>query len=381
MLPVMLERRVTLFRIFGFSVRLHYSWLLLGLLIAWSLAEYWFGQQVPGLSTAARWGLGVTGAVGLLFSIVFHELSHSLVARRRGIHIRGITLFLFGGVAEMEDEPPDASSEFWMAIVGPISSAVLCGGFAGLYGLGKAQGWPEGANYLFLWLAILNGMLAAFNLIPAFPLDGGRVLRAILWGWKGDLRWSTGIVAALGSGFGLFLILLGVVRIVLGAPLISGMWMGLIGFFLRGAARGSYQQLLTKEALSGELVRRFMNAEPVTVSRAIPVAELVSDYIYRLQRKVFPVVDGERLLGLVSLEGVQSVPRDEWGSRSVGEIAEPADEKNTIGPDEEAVEALTRMTRSGVTRLMVVEGEKLVGVLTLRDLLDFLSLKMQLERG
>lgn len=377
----MLERRVTLFRILGFAVRLHYSWLLLGLLIAWSLAEYWFKPQLPDLATSARWGLGAAGALGLLFSIVFHELSHSLVARRRGIPIKGITLFLFGGVAEMEEEPPDASSEFWMAIAGPISSGLLCVAFAGLWWLGRAGGWPESLVLLGLWLAILNGMLAAFNLIPAFPLDGGRVLRALLWGWRGDLRWATGIVSALGSGFGLFLILFGVVRMITGGSLIGGMWMALIGIFLRGAARGSYRQLLTKEALAGEPVRRFMNAEPVTVSRIIPVSELVSDYIYEMQRKVFPVVDDGRLLGVVSLQAVQSVPRESWAGTPVGEITEPASEENTIGPDEEAVEALTRMTRSGVTRLMVVEGERLVGVLALRDLLEFLSLKMELEQG
>lgn len=375
----MLERRLTLFRILGFSVRVHYSWLLLALLIAWSLAEYWFKPQLPELTTPVRWVLGGVGAIGLLFSIVFHELSHSVVARRHGIKIKGITLFLFGGVAEMEQEPPTARSEFLMAIVGPLSSFFLAAVFGGLWWLGGEATWPAAARLLLLWLAILNFMLAAFNLVPAFPLDGGRVLRALIWGWKGDLKSATRIVSMLGSGFGLFLIFVGVFRVITGGDLIGGMWMGLIGFFLRGAAQGSYRQLLTKEALSGEPVRRFMVSAPITVSRAIPVSELVSDYIYQHQRKVFPVVDGEHLLGLVSLEGVRSLPRDEWQHHAVGEIVEPAGEANTIGPDEEAVEALTRMTKTGTTRLMVVEDGRLVGVLTLRDLLEFLSLKMELE--
>jgi Zn-dependent protease len=381
MLWGMLERRVTLFRIFGFSVRLHVSWLLLGVLIAWSLAEFWFKSQAPGLGLLARWTLGAVGALGLLFSIVFHELSHSLVARRHGIPIRGITLFLFGGVAEMENEPPDASSEFFMAIVGPLSSFVLAALLGGLWWWGGTAGWPEPLRLLLLWLALLNGMLGAFNLVPAFPLDGGRVLRAVLWGLRGDLRWATRVVAMLGAAFGLLLIILGVIQVVTGGPLVGGMWLALIGFFLRSAAQGSYRQLLTREALAGEPVRRFMVGEPVTVSRAVPVSELVSDYIYRHQRKVFPVVDGERLLGLVSLAGVRQVPRDEWDRTSVGEIAEPVSEKNTIGPDEDAVEALTRMSRTGSTRLMVVEEGRLVGVLALRDLLEFLALKLELEKG
>jgi Zn-dependent protease len=377
----MLERRVTLFRILGFSIRVHYSWLLLALLIAWSLAEFWFKPQLPELSAALRWLLGGVGAIGLLVSIVFHELSHSVVARRQGIPIKGITLFLFGGVAEMESEPPTAKAEFLMAIVGPLSSFFLSGVFGALWFFGGEAGWHEAARLLLLWLAVLNFTLAVFNIIPAFPLDGGRVLRAMIWGWKGDLKFATRIVSMLGSGFGLFLILLGVVRVVTGGDLLGGMWMGLIGFFLRGAARGSYQQLLTKEALSGEPVRRFMVADPMTVSRAIPVSELVSDYIYKHQRKLFPVVDGERLVGLVSLDGVRSLPKDEWRQHSVGEIAEPVDDANTIGPDEDAVEALTRMTQTGTTRLMVVGDGRLVGVLTLSDLLEFLALKMELEQG
>jgi Zn-dependent protease/CBS domain-containing protein len=371
------SNRVTLFRLLGFEVKLDASWLLLALLIAWSTAKGWFGPRHPELSAGVHFALGLGAAVGLLVSIVFHELSHSIVARTRGIRIQGITLFLFGGVAEMQDEPEDPRSELYMAIVGPIASFVLAGlSFGGLV-LWRRVGLWEPIASLLTWMALINLVLGVFNLVPAFPLDGGRVLRAILWELQGDVRSATRIAAAMGSGFGLVLILWGVLRVIGGDWL--GVWSILIGLFLRTAAKMPYRQLVARQALAGEKVRRFMVASPITVPRSISVQEMVEGHVLRHQRKSFPVVEGDRVFGLVTLDDVKAVPREDWPRRTVGEIARAAEPDLVIGPDAEAVDALARMSRLGVSRLLVTEGGRLLGILSLRDLLDFLALKLELE--
>jgi Zn-dependent protease len=237
----MFRYRVTLFSLFGFKVSVDASWLLLAVLITWSLAVGYFPQAAPGLPKETYWWLGVAGLIGFAFSIVFHELSHSLVARRFDMPIRGITLFVFGGVAEMEDEPPGAKAEFWMAIAGPLMSFFLALVFFLLGGLfveaGAAK--PTPLAVLFGLLAYINTVLGVFNLVPAFPLDGGRVLRAALWYWKGDIAWATRVAASAGSVFGFVLIAIGLVNAVTG-NIVGGLWWFLIGrFFARGGRRRS----------------------------------------------------------------------------------------------------------------------------------------------
>ena len=234
------SRAIKLFSLFGFEVKLDLSWLLLALLISWSLGAGLFPQEYPGLPVSTYAWMGFTVAIGVFFSIVFHEFSHSIVARYFGMHIRGITLFLFGGVAEMEKEPPSPKAEFLMAIAGPISSFLLAYVFWQIEMAGMSRGWPVPVVGVAGTMALINFSVAVFNLVPAFPLDGGRVLRAALWQRKGDLRSATLISSQIGRGFGLVLILLGVFSFVRG-NLIGGMWWFLIGMFLRGAASASYQ--------------------------------------------------------------------------------------------------------------------------------------------
>lgn len=377
---IMLSKRITIFKLFGFSVKVDLSWLILALLVAWSLAAGLFPQQIEGLSTATYWGMGVAGAVGLLISIAFHEMAHSLVARRFGLPIHSITLFIFGGVAEMEEEPAAPEAEFWMALMGPVASLVLAGLFYVLGLQGHNAGWPRAVVGVLDWMAFLNVVLAVFNLIPAFPLDGGRVLRAGLWKLKGDLRWATRITSTLGSVFGLLLILLGVV-FVLEGNFIGGMWWFLIGLFIRHAAGAGYQRTLLNETLRGEPVSRFMNPEPKTVPPDATVAELVEQHMYRHHLKMFPVVGDGRLVGCVTADDVKKLSREEWEQHTVGEVAEGCGQDRTIAPDSDAVEALNRMSGSGQSRLMVVADGELVGVLALKDLLRFLSLKLDLEQA
>jgi Zn-dependent protease/CBS domain-containing protein len=376
----MFGKRISLFKLFGFEVRIDLSWIIIAVLITWSLAQGLFPFYFKNLSVETYWIMGIVGALGLFLSIIVHEFSHSLVARRQGMTMKGITLFIFGGVAEMGDEPPDAKAEFKMAIVGPLSSIAIALIFFGLYSAGKHGGWPAPVRGVIGYLAMINGLLAAFNLIPAFPLDGGRVLRSILWGLKKDLRWATHITSWIGSAFGILLIIYGVYNFLRG-NFIGGMWWFLIGMFLRGAAQMSYRQLLTRKALEGEQVRRFMNSDPVSVTPNLTVDGLVEDYIYKYHFKFFPVVEqGDRLMGCITTAEVKKVPKEEWSQRTVGEVATQCSRDNTIEPQEDAVKALSIMNRNNMSRLMVVENGRLVGIIALKDMLKFLSLKVELDR-
>jgi Zn-dependent protease len=376
---IMFGKRIKLFKLFGFEVGIDMSWIFLAILIAWSLSVGLFPVQFKGLSTRTYWVMGIVGAIGLFFSIVFHEMCHSLVARRYGLPMKGITLFIFGGVAEMGDEPPSPRAEFMMAIVGPVSSIAIGIVFYGINILGRQNAWSEPINGVVQYLWFINFLLAFFNLIPAFPLDGGRVLRSILWGWKGNLRWATHISSRIGSGFGILLIILGAFQFLRG-NFIGGMWWFLIGMFLRGAAKMSYQQLIIRKALEGEPVRRFMKTDPITVTPSLTVAQLVDDYIYKYHHKMFPVVeDSDRLVGCVTTKQIKEIPREEWGVRKVGEIANQCSLENTIEPQVDAMKALSLMSKTGASRLVVTEGNRLIGVISLKDLLKFFSLKVELE--
>jgi len=372
-------KRVVLFELLGFKVQADMSWLLLALLVTWSLAEGFFPGLYPGLRPLSYWSMGAVGAIGLFFSIVLHELSHSLVARRYGLLIKGITLFIFGGVAEMEEEPANAKVEFRMAIAGPLASFALAAGFYILSEIARVAELPVTVLGVTRYLAFINGVVAIFNLVPAFPLDGGRVLRAALWHVKGDLPWATRIAARSGEFFGLGLIFLGVLS-VLSGQFIGGMWWFLIGLFLRGAAGASYYQLMTRQAFEGEPVSRFMTVDPIAVPPGLSIAELVEAYIYRFHYDLFPVVEGERVLGLVSTRQVRQLPREVWDDRSVADIMEICSRENCITPSTDTVKALSVMRRSGNSRLLVVEDGRLAGIVALKDLLEFLSLKMDLER-
>jgi len=374
----MFGKRFKLFKLFGFEVGIDLSWIIIAILIAWSLSTGFFPFRIKNLSTQTYWVMGIIGAVGLFFSIIAHEFCHSLVARRSGMPMKGITLFIFGGVAEMGDEPPSAKAEFLIAVVGPLSSIAIAAIFYGIYRVGIAGDWSPAINGVVAYLAMINGLLAVFNLVPAFPLDGGRILRSVLWGWKKNLRWATRISSAIGGGFGIFLILLGFIRI-LGGNFIGGMWLGLIGLFIHSAAKMSYQQLIARKALEGEPLKRFMETDPVTVPDSLTVEQLVEDYIYRYHFKLFPVVNSNTLLGCISTKQVKEIPREQWGKKTVGEVADKCSAANTIEPDADAVKALSAMRRNNTSRMMVVENERLVGIIALKDMLEFLSLKVELD--
>lgn len=376
----MFGKRITIFKLLGFSVRIDLSWVVIAALVTWTLAAGYFPFLYEGLSPAAYWAMGAAGALGLFVSIIIHEFSHSLVARRYGLPITGITLFIFGGVAEMSEEPDSPKTEFLMAIAGPIASVVLAGLFYGLYVLAEGAGLPVPLVGVAGYLALINLVVAVFNMIPAFPLDGGRVLRAGLWHLRGSVREATRLAAKIGGGFGLALILLGAFTVITG-NFISGLWWVLIGFFLRHASSVSYSQLYLREMLTGYPVKRFMKREVETVAPGITVQQLVDGHFYRSYHKLYPVVADGRLKGAVGLAQVKKLGRGEWARKKVAEIMEPVSRSNSVRADEDAMEALTRMSRDKRTRMLVVDGNgALAGILTMKDLQQFFSLKLDLEQ-
>ncbi len=374
----MFGRRLTLFRLLGFEVRADMSWLILVFLITWSLAKGFFPYYYSNLSNATYWWMGIAGAMGLFISIVLHELSHSVVARRYGLPMKGITLFIFGGVAEMDDEPPNAKAEFLMAMAGPVSSLIISAVFFAFFHISGQILWPTPLLGVLQYLAWINAILAGFNLLPAFPLDGGRVLRSILWSIKNNLQWATRVASEIGSGFGLALIIMGLFSVITG-NLIGGIWWFLIGLFLRNASSVAYRQILIREALEGEKAQVLMKPEMITVPPSISVDRLVEDYFYKYHYKMFPVVEDARLVGCINTQNINQVPRQEWDRHTVREIVRECSAENTVAPDTDATAILARMNKTKQSRLMVVDGDHLLGIITLKDMLKYLSTKLDLE--
>jgi Zn-dependent protease len=374
----MFTQSIPLFKIFGFSVKADWSWLIVVVLVTWSLAAGAFPFYFPQLSSATYLAMGIAGAFGLFLSIVLHELGHSLAARRYGVDMRGITLFIFGGVAEMKDEPPSPMAEFVIAIAGPLVSVAIGVACLASGALASFAGVPVGLYGVLYYLGWINLVLVAFNMVPAFPLDGGRVLRALLWHYSESLAWSTRITSIIGSGFGILLIVLGVVSFISG-DFIGGMWWFLLGMFLRGAARMSYQHVLVRQVLAGETVDRFMHRDVVTVPPSTTVQEFVDDYVFRHHYKMFPVADNSDLLGCMTTARLKDIPRQEWPRHTVAEMAEPCGEENTIDPRADAAQALSKMSGNGRSRLMVVDNGRLVGIVAIRDMMKIIGLKMELE--
>jgi Zn-dependent protease/CBS domain-containing protein len=374
----MFGRRVTLFKLFGFEIRIDASWLVIAALVTWSLAAAIFPHEYPGLSRSTYWWMGLVSALGFFGSIVIHELCHSIVANHYKLPMKGITLFIFGGVAEMGGEPQSPKVEFLMAIAGPIAS-ILIGFFFYMIKLGIRDGSTP-AFGIVAYLAWINWLLAAFNLIPAFPLDGGRVLRAALWHWKRDFFRATEISSKIGSSFGLVLMAFGFYQLFFG-HLISAIWYFLIGSFLRNASQASYEQALLRSALAGETIRRFMRPDPISAPSEISLHQFVDDYLYRYDYKVFPVVTGPSrdLIGCVTTSDVKDIPKEEWDQHRVAEIAKPCSPDNTIGPDAGALEALTKMRDTAEKGLFVTERNHLLAIVSARDILNFLATKLNLE--
>jgi Zn-dependent protease/CBS domain-containing protein len=383
-------------KIFGVRVGVDWSLFIAVWLVTVGLASGTFPAWHPDWSPALRWGVALAAALLFFGSVLLHELSHVLVGRAFGLHARSITLFLFGGVANIEREPETPRAEFLIAVIGPLVSVGL--GFlcllTGAWLAGGPADDPEAvmrglgpvATVLF-WLGPVNIVIGMFNLLPGFPLDGGRVLRAILWRATGDLeratRWATGA----GQAIGLVLVFAGIcmvfgVRLPLfGTGLVAGLWLAFLGWFLAGAAAASYQQSRLTALLEGVTVRRLMRRDVAVVSPELPLSRFVDEHLMRSDQRGFPVVLGGQLVGLVCLEDVRKVGREAWAEVRVGEIMTPAAVLEVTGPDAEVTEAMRALGRRDVEQLPVVHDGQLLGVLRRRDIIRWLELQAPTPSG
>ncbi|MFP4164406.1 MAG: site-2 protease family protein [Chitinispirillaceae bacterium] len=376
----MFGRRIRLFKLLGFEVNIDLSWIIIAVLIVWSLAQGVFPLYYEGLASEVYWAMGILGAIGLFVSIIVHEFCHSLVARRYGLPMKGITLFIFGGVAEMEDEPPSAKAEFLMALAGPVASVIVGFSFWGVLEAGRFFLWPLPVLIIFNYLRTINLVLAVFNMLPAFPLDGGRVFRSVLWGIRGNILWATKVASMVGSGFGLTLIALGVFSVFAGG-IVGGLWWALIGLFIRSASKMSYDNIRVKGALEGEPLQRFLEDHPVTVSADTTVDHLIEDYIYKYNFNLYPVLrDGE--VRCISVSDVKNVPQNDWANHRVEEYAKPCSSENSVLISENAMKAFSIMNRTGNSRLMVLTPRgDLLGTVNQKDMVRYLTLKMSFSES
>jgi Zn-dependent protease/predicted transcriptional regulator len=383
---------IRLGRIAGIEVVADWSLGIIFLLIAFSLATGVFPSWHPDWGAGVAWATALGAAALFLASVLVHELSHALVGRLGGMSVRRITLFMFGGMAHLESEPRTWGGELVMAAVGPITSLALGILFLVLSGLvaGPIEVDPENPREalaalsplatLLFWLGPVNLLLAAFNLVPGFPLDGGRVLRAVLWGVTGNLRKATRWASLGGQAFAWLLISVGLLMLfgfrfpLLGGGAFGGLWLMFIGWFLNNAALVSYRQLLVKETLEDVPVGRIMQTRLDRVEPDLPIGELVEKHMMASGQRVLPVERAGRFLGLVSLSDLQKSERRAWDRMTAAEIMTPSERLVVVAPDTDAGEALETLARRGVNQLPVVEGGRLVGLLRREDVLKWLSL-------
>ena len=376
-----MRAQIRLGRIFGVEIGLHYSWLIIALLITLSLAGH-FRTHNPDWGASVTWTLAVTTALLFFAAIVIHELSHAMVAKMRGLPVRSITLFALGGVAQIEKESADAKTEFWMGIIGPITSALIG---AACLGIALALGWtpPEfpqrPVTAMLMWLGYINIMLALFNTIPGFPLDGGRVLRAIVWWVTGDANRSTRIAARVGQFVAFAFIVLGILSFFGGAGF-NGLWIAFIGWFLLDASRESYAQVTITEGLRGVRVRDVMSQDCPTVDGRSNLQTFVDGYLLRTGRRCFVVAEGGRAAGLITPNEVGNIERARWPYTTLDDVMRPLNQLRTISPDVPVTDALEVMGREDLNQLPVVEdGGVLAGVISRGHILQLLQTRAELH--
>jgi Zn-dependent protease len=350
-------------RLGGVEVRLHWSLLAVFALIVWTLADGVFPSENPGLSDGTYLGSAIVAALLFLASILLHELGHSWVARREGIEVDSITLWLFGGVAEFKDRFRSAGAEFRVALSGPLVSI----GLGVLFMLIALANLPTAVDAVAAWLGYINLALAVFNLLPASPLDGGRVLHAALWRGKGDFAWATRVASEIGQGFGYLFIALGLVMFVFQGSF-SGAWLAFIGWFLLQGAKAEARYVATEEALGGLRVRDLMVRRPVTVDADSTIGRFMDDVAWSHRFTTYPVLDGGSPVGLLAFSSVAAVPRSEWDTRRVQDTMISLDEVPLLTEDERAVDALAKLSAPTGNRGLVLDNGHLAGLLSITDL-------------
>ncbi len=387
-----MNKGIRIAKIFGITVKVDWSWLLILLLVIWNLSTA-FSQLHPDWELWFTILIAIIAALLFFLSVLIHELVHSLVAKGQGIPVNSITLFLFGGVSNIREEPKSPGSEFLMAILGPVTSLVL--GFVLLLvsGIGLQVGNMNleqpmefiqdlgAVRTLAVWLGSINIILGIFNLIPGFPLDGGRVLRSIFWAITNNLRKATRWASIIGQIIAWGMIISGIAMIFgvripfFGEGLANGVWLILIGWFLNNAASSGYEQMIVRNVLEGVPVRQVTKRNPPTVPGNIGVDALIEDYIMQTDDHAFPVMEDDRLIGIVCLDDVRSIGSADRAKKQVRDIMTPRSELITVGPEEDAHKALQVLARNAIRQLVVLEDDQLVGLVRRRDIVRFLQLQ------
>lgn len=373
-----MNRSIHLITIRGIPIEINYSWFIVFLLVTWTLAQGYFPNVLPYEPVYVYWMVSIVASLFFFASLLAHELSHSIVAEKNNLPINGITLFIFGGIAHMSKEPENPAVEFKMAAAGPLCSFLLSLIFFALTKVLFLLKFPMALVVASEYLSFINLAVGIFNLIPGFPLDGGRILRSALWSLYGDINKATQIASSFGKAFAYFLMFMGFLYLFYGLVL-SGLWFIFIGFFLREAASKSYEQLACQKCLVGVKVRDMMALNVITVSQNISLLSLVDDYIFRFRFTSFPVLSDEgEVKGLVTIHAVKDIPRDKWASTLVKDVMIPIRSDLVISPSREIFAALTKMAGNGVGRLIVTLEGKLVGIISQRDVMRLFEVKEDL---
>lgn len=362
-------------RLFGVTLRIDYSWVLIFGLVTWSLAGTLFPQRYPNWPQWQYWTVGLMTSILFFASVVAHELAHSAVARMSGVEVQSITLFILGGVARIVDEPDEAVTEFNIAIVGPLSSLALAGLFYIIFLIVQGISTPlaAGARYL----AGINATLAIFNLLPGFPLDGGRVLRAALWSFTDNLRRATQWASLTGQAIAFTLIFIGLLLTLRGG--LDGLWFVFIGWFLQDAARTAYQQVVVREMLQDVPVSRLMSRSYHAIGPDLTLDQVVNQYVLGRDDHAFPVIDGGKLAGIICLHDIRGVPSEQRSYMIVRQAM--STELHTVQAQDNAAQALNLLTARQVRQLPVMEAGRLVGMVRRSDILRFLRFQTEFAAG
>lgn len=369
----MFPRAVKLMTLGGFDIKVDPTWVLIALLIAWSLFSQYFPTVFPGQTRVVYLGMAVFATVGFFASLILHEMAHSVVARQSGVRIEGITLFLFGGVAEMSDEPLSARAEFRIAIAGPLMSFSLALAFWLVSSGLPESGTIEPVTRVFGYLGAVNLILAIFNLVPAFPLDGGRILRAYLWHRDGDVLEATRLAARSGEIFAYVLMGLGLLTVFSGY-LVGGLWQVLLGSFLLIAARSSYEHEVERTYFRGRTVADVMTRDPITVSPDMLIADMVDEIILPNRTSFLPVVDGKVLLGVVDASVTKTIDREHWSTTHVADVFIDVADLTLLDPNMPVSKLIEIVRNTRERKFLVTVAHRLVGVVTLADITRFLGI-------
>jgi Zn-dependent protease len=370
---------VNIGRILGIPIRVHWTLWLVFLLIAWSLAVGYLPDTYgTKLSPTEDWIVGIVSALLLFVSVLLHELSHSYIAKKNGLPIARITLFFFGGVSEMSEEPKDASLEVRMAAAGPLTSFAIAGALGALWFVGMSVSFPLSVIAVLGYNALINAALGAFNLIPAFPLDGGRVLRGGLWKSSKNMLQATRNATRVSEILSLLMIAAGLILVVFTADFVNGIWIIFLGWFIRSGAETSLRQTQMTEALHGVSVGDIMTRNLLTVPRGLTVQQLVNDYFLVHPHGGYPVVEDGKLFGVVTMSSVRSIPREKREVEQVGQAMVPFDRIVTISPTLSAADAMQKMAQNQIGRLLVTDGDKILGIITRGDLMKTIRNRQEL---